>query len=78
MLTMEKNWVFYFWLILLKKHQFIYGLPENKRYTYYYHVYVITQGETFQIVNKKNGNQDIYIYIYMFIYHLDYFCKIYS
>ena len=71
---MEKNWVFYFWLILLKKHQFIYGLPENKRYTYYYHVYVITQGETIQIVIKKNGNQDIY----MFIYHLDYFCKIYS
>ena len=58
---MEKNWVFYFWLILLKKHQFIYGLPENKRYTYYHHGYVITQGETFQIVIKKNVNQDIYI-----------------
>ena len=57
---MEKNCVFYFWLILLKKHQFIYGLPENKRYTYYYHVYVITQAETFQIVIKKNVNQDIY------------------
>ena len=62
--NVEKNWVFYFWLILLIKHQFIYGLPENKRYTYYYHVYVITQGETIQIVIKKNGNQDsIYVYI---------------